>query len=132
VQVNPAGLAANTTPYTGTITITGVSGNRGLDDGECYADRDRSAAHHHGGAERGSYASGPVSPGEIVSIFGTSIGPTNPATLTLTSAGKVSTSIGNVTVSFSGYPAPLTYVSSTKSTPSCRMSSRGTRSRSWR
>jgi len=61
-----------------------------------------------------SYSSGPVSPGEIVSIFGTSIGPTNPSFLTLNSAGQVSTSIGGVTVSFSGYPAPLTYVSATQ------------------
>jgi uncharacterized protein (TIGR03437 family) len=61
-----------------------------------------------------SYSSGAVSPGEIVSIFGTSIGPTNPAYLTLDSTGKVSTSIGGVMVSFSGYLAPLTYVSATQ------------------
>jgi len=61
-----------------------------------------------------SYASGAVSPGEIVSIFGTSIGPANPAFLALDSTGKVSNSIGGVTVSFSGYLAPLTYVSSTQ------------------
>ena len=61
-----------------------------------------------------SYSSGGVSPGEIVSIFGTSIGPANPAYLTLDSTGKVSTSIGGVTVSFGGHLAPLTYVSSTQ------------------
>jgi uncharacterized protein (TIGR03437 family) len=61
-----------------------------------------------------SYSSGAVSPGEIVSIFGTSIGPTAPAYLALDSTGKVSTSIGGVTVSFSGYPAPLTYVGATQ------------------
>jgi uncharacterized protein (TIGR03437 family) len=49
-----------------------------------------------------------------VSIFGTSIGPANPAFLALDSTGKVSNSIGGVTVSFSGYLAPLTYVSSTQ------------------
>ena len=61
-----------------------------------------------------SYASGAVSPGEIVSIFGTLIGPANPALLTLDATGKVSTSLGGVLVSFSGYAAPLTYVSSTQ------------------
>ncbi|MGO9231132.1 MAG: IPT/TIG domain-containing protein, partial [Bryobacteraceae bacterium] len=50
------------------------------------------------------------SPGEIVSIFGKSLGPAAGATLTLDSTGKVSTSLGGVTVSFNGYPAPLTYV----------------------
>ena len=114
VQVNPAGLAANTTPYTGTITITGVSGTEGSTTVNVTLTVTAPLPTITAVLNAGSYASGPVSPGEIVSIFGTSIGPTNPATLTLTSAGKVSTSIGNVTVSFSGYPAPLTYVSSTQ------------------
>jgi len=61
-----------------------------------------------------SYGGGPVSPGEIVSIFGTNIGPANPASLTLDSTGKVATSIGDVTVSFNGFLAPLTYVGSTQ------------------
>jgi uncharacterized protein (TIGR03437 family) len=61
-----------------------------------------------------SYSSGPVSPGEIVSIFGTLLGPANPAFLTLDSTGKVATSIGGVTVSFNGFLAPLTYVGSTQ------------------
>jgi len=61
-----------------------------------------------------SYLGGPVSPGELVSIFGTLLGPANPAFLTLDSTGKVSTSIGGVTVSFNGFLAPLTYVGSTQ------------------
>jgi uncharacterized protein (TIGR03437 family) len=55
-----------------------------------------------------------VSPGEIVSIGGTALGPANSATLTLDSTGQVSTSIGGVTVTFSGYLAPLIYVSATQ------------------
>ena len=61
-----------------------------------------------------SYGGGPVSPGEIVSIFGTNIGPANPASLKLDSTGKVATSIGGVTVSFNGFLAPLTYAGSTQ------------------
>jgi uncharacterized protein (TIGR03437 family) len=61
-----------------------------------------------------SYSTGPVSPGELVSIFGTLLGPASPAFLTLDSTGKVSTSIGGVTVSFNGFLAPLTYVGSTQ------------------
>ena len=57
---------------------------------------------------------GPVSPGEIVSIYGSSIGPANPSFLTLDATGKVSTSIGGVTVSFDGVLAPLTYVGQTQ------------------
>ena len=61
-----------------------------------------------------SGATGNISPGEIVSIFGTGLGPVNPAGLTLNSQGGVTTTLGGVTVSFNGIPAPLTYVSSTQ------------------
>jgi uncharacterized protein (TIGR03437 family) len=42
------------------------------------------------------------------------MGPVTPATLTLDSAGKVSTTLAGVTVTFNGFPAPLTYVSATQ------------------
>ena len=54
---------------------------------------------------------GLISPGEIITIFGSNIGPATPANLTLTSAGKVSTSIGGTQVFFDGTAAPLIYVS---------------------
>jgi uncharacterized protein (TIGR03437 family) len=114
VQVNPAGLAASTTPYTGTITITGASGTQGSATVNVLLNVTAPFPIISSVLNAASYANGAVSPGEIVSIFGTSIGPTNPSFLTLTSTGLVSTSIGNVTVSFSGYLAPLTYVSATQ------------------
>jgi uncharacterized protein (TIGR03437 family) len=114
VQVNPAGLAAQTAPYTGTITIAGVNGTEGSATVNVTLTVSAPLPTITAVLNAGSYASGPVSPGEIVSIFGTSIGPTNPATLTLDSTGRVSTSIGGVTVSFSGYLAPLTYVGATQ------------------
>jgi uncharacterized protein (TIGR03437 family) len=58
-----------------------------------------------------SGAVGAVSPGEIVSIFGTALGPLTPAGLTLNAQGEVTTTLGGVTVSFNGVNAPLTYVS---------------------
>jgi len=57
-----------------------------------------------------SWQGGPVSPGELVSIFGTSIGPSATASLMLDQSGKVSTSLNGVHVSFSGIPAPETFV----------------------
>jgi len=114
VQVNPAGLAAQAAPYTGTITIAGVNGTEGSGTVNVSLTVTAPLPTITAVLNGGSYASGPVSPGEVVSIFGTSIGPTNPSFLTLDSTGKVSTSIGGVTVSFSGYLAPLTYVGSSQ------------------
>ncbi len=61
-----------------------------------------------------SLQSGPVSPGEVVTISGTNIGPSSPSFLALDQNGNVSTSIGGVQAFFGGTAAPLTYVSATQ------------------
>jgi uncharacterized protein (TIGR03437 family) len=61
-----------------------------------------------------SFPLGTVAPGEIVSIFGSGIGPAVAAGLQLTGAGAVSTSLAGVTVTFDGNPAPLLYVSASQ------------------
>jgi uncharacterized protein (TIGR03437 family) len=58
-----------------------------------------------------SYATGTVSPGELVTIFGTNIGPSIPASMTIT-GGYVDTMLSGVSVTIDGQPAPLLYVSS--------------------
>jgi uncharacterized protein (TIGR03437 family) len=63
-----------------------------------------------------SYATGPVvapdiatvSPGDLVTIFGTNIGPTLPATITIT-GGVVDTGLSNVSVTVDGKNAPMLY-----------------------
>jgi len=59
-----------------------------------------------------SYASGPVAPGEIVSLFGDSIGPATPMPGTLTNPRLVANSLAGVHVFFDGVPAPVLYASS--------------------
>jgi uncharacterized protein (TIGR03437 family) len=54
---------------------------------------------------------GPVAPGEIVSLFGSAIGPPAPAFLTLTNPRLVANSLEGVRVYFDGVPAPLLYAS---------------------
>jgi uncharacterized protein (TIGR03437 family) len=64
-----------------------------------------------GVANGASFAPGPVSPGEIVSLFGSAIGPATPAGLVLTNPRLVANSLAGVQVFFDGVPAPLLYAS---------------------
>jgi uncharacterized protein (TIGR03437 family) len=59
-----------------------------------------------------SFATGPVSAGEIVSLFGSAIGPPTPASLVLTNPRLVANSVEGVHVYFDGVPAPVLYASS--------------------
>jgi uncharacterized protein (TIGR03437 family) len=59
-----------------------------------------------------SYASNAISPGEIVAIFGTGLGPDALSTLTLGGDGIVSKELAGTIVKFNGIAAPLIYTSS--------------------
>jgi uncharacterized protein (TIGR03437 family) len=56
-----------------------------------------------------SFKGGAVSPGEIITIFGTAIGPPALAGIQLDAAGKVATQVGQTRVLFDGVPAPMVY-----------------------
>ncbi len=56
-----------------------------------------------------SMASGPVSPGEIVTIYGAGFGPASPAGARLDSSGRLTTSLAGVRVLFDGAPAPMLF-----------------------
>jgi uncharacterized protein (TIGR03437 family) len=56
-----------------------------------------------------SFTSSAIAPGELISIFGNSIGPAVPVGLQVDSSGKVAASLEGFTVSVDGYPAPLLY-----------------------
>lgn len=62
-----------------------------------------------------SYASAAFSPGELVTMFGSNIGPAIPATMSVVQ-GYVTTSLGNVTVTIDGQNAPILYVSASQVT----------------
>ncbi len=60
-----------------------------------------------------SFQSGQIAPGELITIFGSSLGPSTPAGLQLTPDGQyVSTSAGGTQVLFDGVAVPVTYASS--------------------
>jgi uncharacterized protein (TIGR03437 family) len=56
-----------------------------------------------------SYQTGGISPGEIVTVFGTSLGPVTGVTAAI-SHGYIETTLANVQLTFNGYPAPILYV----------------------
>ena len=60
-----------------------------------------------------SYQSGSVSPGEIVVIFGSNMGPSQLAPYAL-AGEKFSTTLAGTTVTFDGIAAPLIYASATQ------------------
>lgn len=55
-----------------------------------------------------SYAGGALAPGELVTVFGNSIGPAAPASASVV-GGKLPITLGGVQVTFNGQPAPLLY-----------------------
>lgn len=62
-----------------------------------------------------SFQSGQIAPGELITIFGSALGPTSPVGLQLAPGGQsVTTSLGGTQVLFDGVPAPLTYASATQ------------------
>jgi len=59
-----------------------------------------------------SYIGGAVAPGEVVTIFGSGLGPAALVSLQLDGRGYVSTSLGGTELFFDGVPAPLIYAKS--------------------
>lgn len=62
-----------------------------------------------------SYATAGIAPGQIVTVFGTDLGPATGATLQL-AGGMVGTALGGTRVLFSGTAAPLIFVNSSQAT----------------
>jgi uncharacterized protein (TIGR03437 family) len=120
VSVNQTGLSGGT--YNGTITVAGSSGSTGsvtvnvsltvTDSLPTVTIPTITAV-----VNAASFVDEPISPGEVITIGGTNIGPVNPQSFTLTSVGGIetvpSTALGGVQVTVNGYPAPLLYVSLT-------------------
>src|SRR5687768_8289887 len=62
-----------------------------------------------------SYLGGGVAPGEIVSVFGSTIGPPELAPLELDGDGRLATTLSDTRILFNGVAAPLVYVSGKQS-----------------
>jgi uncharacterized protein (TIGR03437 family) len=111
-SANISGLAAST--YMGSITLTPSGGGAATVIPVSLTITAQITPAPAQVINAASGVTGSVAPGEIVSIFGTGLGPVNPAGLTLNGQGAVTTTLAGVTVSFNGIAAPLTYVSATQ------------------
>jgi uncharacterized protein (TIGR03437 family) len=112
VSVSPTGLAPGA--YSGSITVTPSDPTVTPLTIPVSLTVTQSAPSIAGAANAASYAPGPVSPGEILTIFGTGMGPSTLTPLQITDSGTVATNLGGTQVFFDGYPAPLIYSSATQ------------------
>ncbi len=112
VSVSPLGLSPGA--YSGSITITPSDPTVTPLTIPISLIVTQAAPSVAGAANAASYAPGPVAPGEIVTIFGTGLGPATLATLQITDSGTVATNLAGTQVFFDGYAAPLIYSSATQ------------------
>jgi uncharacterized protein (TIGR03437 family) len=116
VSINPTGLSAGT--FTGAVVVNGASGAAGSTTVNVTLTVTAPLPTISKVTNAASYATGSLSPGEIITLFASDpthpIGPATPAFLALDSNGNVSTSIGGVQVTVAGYNCPMTYASASQ------------------
>jgi uncharacterized protein (TIGR03437 family) len=113
VSIVPSGLSAGT--YSGSIAVTGTSPATGSSTINVTLTVTVPLPTITAVVNAASFVNEPISPGEIITIGGTSIGPATPASFTVTTSfGSqfVPTSgLAGVQVLVNGFPAPVLYVS---------------------
>jgi uncharacterized protein (TIGR03437 family) len=113
VTATPGNLGAGT--YNGAILVSGAGGATGSTSINVTLTVTAPLPTINSVVNAASFIRGAVSPGEIITIFGTAIGPASAAYATVDPAtGKLATTIGGVQVLFSGTLAPMIYASATQ------------------
>lgn len=112
VSVNPLGLAAGT--YKGTITLRSVGPGISPSIVIVTLTITQTAPMITSISNAASFIAGPVAPGELVTVFGTLLGPGIAQSSQLNASGLVDTAVGGTRVLFDGNPAPLIYISATQ------------------
>jgi uncharacterized protein (TIGR03437 family) len=117
VSINPTGLAAGS--YNGTVTVAGTGGAPGSTAVSVSLTVTVPLPTIARVVNGLSFNAGAISPGQIISLFASdanhAIGPSTPVQTQIDpTTGKVSTTLGGVQVTISGFPCPLVYVSATQ------------------
>ena len=111
VTVNPAGLASGI--YNGSVTVRPSAGSGSVQVTPVTLEVTGQAAPSQDGPHltslrnSGSLLSSPIAPGEIITIFGSGLGPADQQTVHLTPANRVDTTLGGTRVIIDGKPSPL-------------------------
>ena len=110
ISTNASGLAPGT--YSGTVLVN--SGTGGTDTVQISVTLNVTAGQPTitGVTNAASFATGAVAPGELVTLFGTNLGPTTLVSGTYDASGTLPTTVGGVQVLFDNVAAPVIYASS--------------------
>lgn len=111
ISVNPAGQSSGA--HSGVITVTGANNTVSLTVTLNVSLPLPTVTSVVNGA---SFQAGAISGGEVITAFGTQLGPTTPATAQIDSTGKLATTLGGVQVLVNGFAAPMIYASATQVT----------------
>jgi uncharacterized protein (TIGR03437 family) len=111
VSANPSALAAGT--YAGSITVASPgSGIASMTVPVTLTVTTPSAIPQMAAVTNAaSFVPGPVAPGELITIFGSGIGPVALAASSVSSSGVVEDMVADTQVLFDGNPAPIIYTS---------------------
>jgi uncharacterized protein (TIGR03437 family) len=113
VSINPAGLPQGR--YSGAVVITPDSTRIPL-SASVTLNVTHSGPQVSAITNGASFAQGPIAPGEIVTIFGSNLGPPSLTTLRLTPDGRIDTTLAGVRVWFHDLPAAILHASATQVT----------------
>ena len=113
---NLSSLTVSSTPYTGTITVAGSGGAAGSTTINVSLTVSAPLPTVLSVTNAASFNSGPLSAGEVIAIFGTQMGPSTGVALASSDItnNTLPFTLGGVSVTVGGYPAPMLYASSTQ------------------
>jgi uncharacterized protein (TIGR03437 family) len=112
ISVTPTSLSIGT--HTGTITVNGSNGTAGQAVINVTLTVTAPLPTITSLVNGASFIQGPISPGEVITLLGTDLGPATPATAQIDATGKLATQLGGVQVLVNGFLAPMVYASATQ------------------
>jgi uncharacterized protein (TIGR03437 family) len=112
VSVDPSGL--NPGSYQGAIKVSGTDDAGGQSIVFVTFDISATVPAVSNIVNSASYVGGQIAPGEMFTIFGTSLGPTPAVRMAMDANNRVATRLAGIQVLCNGIPAPLLYAAATQ------------------